>query len=255
LKNGIRLDALVVERGLAPSRERARALILSGSVQVDGRPVAKAGVQVPRDAAVVLLTPDHPYVGRGGIKLAHALDTFGIDVTGRLALDVGASTGGFTDVLLQRGAPRVVALDVGHGQLDWKLRTDPRVVVIERVNARTLTPDRLPPDARIFDVVTIDVSFISLRHILPVLPPLLADGADVVALVKPQFEAGRAEVGKGGIVRNDAVRARVVAEVAAAADALGLKRAGGTESPIEGMEGNKEYLLHLKSDACPPSRR
>jgi 23S rRNA (cytidine1920-2'-O)/16S rRNA (cytidine1409-2'-O)-methyltransferase len=255
LKNGIRLDALVVERGLAPSRERARALILSGSVMVDGRPVAKAGVQVLRTADVVVTSPDHPYVGRGGIKLAHALDTFGIDVTARLALDVGASTGGFTDALLQRGAARVVALDVGHGQLDWKLRNDPRVVVIERVNARTLTADRLPPDARAFDIVTIDVSFISLRHIFPVLPPLLAPGADVVALVKPQFEAGRTEVGKGGIVRDEAVRARVVEEVAAAADALGLRRAGDTVSPIEGMEGNREYLLHLKSDACSPSHR
>lgn len=242
----LRLDTLVVERGLAASRERARALILAGQVRVDGQPVTKAGTPVRPDAAVTLDQPDHPYVGRGGLKLAHALDVFAIVLDGRLALDIGASTGGFTDAMLQRGVRRVVALDVGHGQLDWKLRRDPRVVVLERVNARTLTPDQLPPDARQFDAVTIDVSFISLRHILPVVPPLLAPGADVVALVKPQFEAGRAEVGKGGIVRDPAVQARVVDEVAAAADALGLERAGLTESPIEGMEGNREFLLHLR---------
>jgi 23S rRNA (cytidine1920-2'-O)/16S rRNA (cytidine1409-2'-O)-methyltransferase len=190
-------------------------------------------------------------VSRGGLKLAHALDTFGIRVDGRIALDIGASTGGFTDVLLQRGARRVVALDVGHGQLDWRLRTDPRVIVIERANARSLSPADLPPDARAFDIVTIDVSFISLRHILPVVPPLLQPAADVVALVKPQFEAGRREVGKGGIVRDGAVQARVVEEVAAAADALGLWRAGLAASPIEGMEGNREFLLHLRHGRPP----
>jgi 23S rRNA (cytidine1920-2'-O)/16S rRNA (cytidine1409-2'-O)-methyltransferase len=247
LKNGIRLDALLVERGLAPSRERARALILAGSVSVDGRALTKAGTSVAPDADVQLASADHPYVGRGGLKLAHALDVFGIPVEGRVALDIGASTGGFTDVLLQRGAPRVVALDVGHGQLDWKLRTDSRVVVIERLNARTLAPDHLPPDLRVFDIVTIDVSFISLRHIFPAVGPLLRPAGDVVALVKPQFEAGRREVGKGGIVRSAEVHARVVEEVTAAADALGLTRAGLAESPIEGMEGNREFLLHLRT--------
>jgi 23S rRNA (cytidine1920-2'-O)/16S rRNA (cytidine1409-2'-O)-methyltransferase len=241
----IRLDSLLVERGLAASRERARALVLAGAVQVDGHPVTKAGTPIRRDAAVTLLTPDHPYVGRGGVKLEHALQVFGIDPAGRTALDVGASTGGFTDVLLRRGATRVVALDVGHGQLDWRLRNDPRVVVRERVNARTLAAADLPADAQVFDLVTVDVSFISLRQVLPALTPFLARGADVVALVKPQFEAGRGEVGKGGIVRDEAVRARVVDEVFAAALALGLRRAGLTESPITGMEGNKEYLLHL----------
>jgi 23S rRNA (cytidine1920-2'-O)/16S rRNA (cytidine1409-2'-O)-methyltransferase len=190
--------------------------------------------------------PDHPYVGRGGLKLEHALETFAITVAGRLALDIGASTGGFTDVLLRRGARRVVALDVGHGQLDWRLRNDPRVVVLERTNARTLTPDHLPADARTFDIVTIDVSFISLAQILPVVPPLLARHGDLVALVKPQFEAGRGEVGKGGIVRDAAVQARVVEDVVERALALGLTRAGVTESPITGMEGNREFLLHLK---------
>src|SRR5687767_6062102 len=215
-----RLDTLLVERGLVGSRERARALILAGDVRVNGQVATKAGVAVAADAEIALSAPDHPYVGRGGLKLAHALDVFGIDVNGRMALDIGASTGGFTDVMLQRGVRRVVALDVGHGQLDWKIRSDPRVVTIERTNARTLRADALPSDARVFDLVTIDVSFIALRHILPVVPPLLGANADVVALVKPQFEARREEVGKGGIVRDDDVRARVVEEVAAAADTL-----------------------------------
>jgi len=246
LKNSIRLDTLLVDRGLAPSRERARALILAGSVRVNGASASKAGTSVPRDAELTVAVPDHPYVGRGGLKLAHALDTFGIAAAGRSALDIGASTGGFTDVLLQRGATRVVALDVGHGQLDWRLRNDARVVVLERINARSLTPADLPGDAREFDIITVDVSFISLRHILPVLPPLLGGGTDVIVLVKPQFEAGRREVGKGGIVRDEAVRLRVVDEITAAADAVGLTRAGLTESPIAGMEGNREYLMHLR---------
>jgi 23S rRNA (cytidine1920-2'-O)/16S rRNA (cytidine1409-2'-O)-methyltransferase len=179
------------------------------------------------------------------LKLAHALETFAIDVTGRLVLDVGASTGGFTDVLLRRGASRVVALDVGHGQLDWRIRNDPRVVVLERVNARTLTPEQLPAGARAFDVVVMDVSFISARQVLPAIAPLLQPGADVIVLVKPQFEAGREEVGKGGLVRDPAVHGRVVDEVAAAATALGLTRVAMTESPITGTEGNREFLLHL----------
>jgi 23S rRNA (cytidine1920-2'-O)/16S rRNA (cytidine1409-2'-O)-methyltransferase len=246
LKKGLRLDAALVARGLAASRERAQALILAGQVRVDGQHITKAGAQVGDDANVTLDAPDHPYVGRGGIKLARALDVFGIDVAGRLALDIGASTGGFTDALLQRGASRVVALDVGHGQLDWKLRSDPRVVVVERVNARTLTPDQLPPDARRFDIVTIDVSFISLRQIVPAIPPLLSADADVIALVKPQFEAGREDVGKGGIVRDPAVHAWVIEEVTAAADRIGLSRTALAESPITGMEGNREFLLHLR---------
>ena len=241
-----RLDTLLVERGLVASRERARALILAGDVRVNGAVADKAGTAVGPEAEITLTTPDHPYVGRGGLKLAHALDAFGIDVTGRIGLDIGASTGGFTDVLLQRGAARVVALDVGHGQLDWKLRSDPRVTTIERVNARNLTQRELPEDARSFGIVTIDVSFISLRHVLPVVPPLLAPDADVVALVKPQFEARREEVGKGGIVRDDAVRGRVVEEVAAAADTVEMMRIAVVESPIAGMEGNRELLLHLR---------
>ena len=245
-KQTARLDTELVARGLAASRERARGLILAGLVRVNGDVVSKAGSPVGPGDNVTLIEPDHPYVGRGGVKLAHALDVFGIDVTGRLALDVGASTGGFTDVLLRRGAPRVVALDVGHSQLDWKLRSDPRVVALERINARSLTPDQLPDDARSFELVAIDVSFISVRQILPALVPLLRPGADLVVLVKPQFEAGRDEVRKGGLVHDAAVHSRVIDEVAAAADALGLTRVAMTESPITGTEGNREFFLHLR---------
>jgi 23S rRNA (cytidine1920-2'-O)/16S rRNA (cytidine1409-2'-O)-methyltransferase len=243
----LRLDQLLVDRGLAPSRERARALILAGDVSIDGQPATKAGTPVPPDANVTLRTPDHPWVSRGGLKLVHALEVFGIDPVAAVALDIGASTGGFTDVLLQRGAARVVALDVGHNQLDWKIRTDPRVLVIEGLNARYLTPADLPADARQFGVITIDVSFISLRHILPVVPQLLAAGGHVIALVKPQFEAGRTDVGKGGIVRDERVQARVVDEVVEVARQVGLSQRGLTPSPITGAEGNREFLLHL----CP----
>jgi 23S rRNA (cytidine1920-2'-O)/16S rRNA (cytidine1409-2'-O)-methyltransferase len=259
-----RLDTLLVERGLVASRERARALILAGQVLVGGRPGGKAGEMVADDANLSLVVPDHPYVGRGGLKLAHAIEAFQIAVTGRTGLDIGASTGGFTDVLLQNGAAHVVALDVGHGQLDWKIRSDPRVTVMERVNARTLTPEMFrdvstpapSSDAgtpRLFDIVTIDVSFISLRLILPVVPPLLAENADVIALVKPQFEAGRQEVGKGGIVRDAAVHQRVLAEVSAEAAGLGLKTMNTTPSPIEGMEGNREFLIHLRVGSDAPA--
>jgi 23S rRNA (cytidine1920-2'-O)/16S rRNA (cytidine1409-2'-O)-methyltransferase len=241
----IRLDQLLLARGLAHSRERARALVIAGDVSVDGRPVAKAGALVDAASEITLRTPDHPWVGRGGVKLAHALDVFGIDVRGTLALDIGASTGGFTDVLLERGAARVVAVDVGRNQLAWRLRSDPRVVSLERVNARYLEPGDLPADARRFSLVTIDVSFISLRLILPVVPPLLEPDGRVIALVKPQFEAGREDVGSGGIVTSAAVHARVVDEVAAVALQLGLARLGLTESPIQGAEGNREFLLLL----------
>jgi 23S rRNA (cytidine1920-2'-O)/16S rRNA (cytidine1409-2'-O)-methyltransferase len=245
-KQRSRLDIVVVERGLAASRERARALILAGRVRVAGEVVAKAGHPTAPDADVTLIEPDHPYVSRGGVKLAHALDVFGVDPSGRPALDVGASTGGFTDVLLRRGAPRVVALDVGHGQLDWRLRNDPRVIVLEHVNARTLTPDALPEGSRAFDLAVMDLSFISVRQVLPALVSVLLAGADVIVLVKPQFEAGRDEVGKGGLVRDPDVHARVVGDVETAASALGLSRAAMTESPITGTEGNREFFLHLR---------
>ena len=246
----VRLDQLVFDKGLAPSRERAKALVLAGLVSVNREVVSKAGTLVDAAAEVSLEAPDHPYVGRGGLKLAHALDTFHIDVTGRDALDVGASTGGFTDVLLQRGAVRVVALDVGHGQLDWKLRKDPRVVVVEHFNARHLTLSDLPGPV---DVVVIDVSFISLRQILPPVTAVLRDSADVVALVKPQFEAGRDEVRKG-IIRDPAVHERVLAEVTAAGAEVGLTRVGSTPSPITGQKGNIEFLLHLRPVAAGHAR-
>ena len=245
----LRLDQLVVDRGLAASRERARALILAAQVLVNGQTVSKAGAQIDSQADVALVTADHPYVGRGGLKLAHALDVFHIEIGGRQALDIGASTGGFTDVLLQRGAARVVALDVGHGQLDWKIRNDARVIVVDNFNARYLTLDDLPAPV---DFVCIDVSFISLRQILPVLPPLLRPGADVVALVKPQFEAGRDEVRKG-IIRDPEVHRRVVDEVTHAAAAVGLARLGTDTSPITGQKGNVEFLMHLRRAALAPA--
>lgn len=247
-----RLDLLLVERGLAPSRERARALILAGQVRVDGQPVTKAGTPVPHSAAIDLASPDHPYVGRGGLKLAHALDVFHIAVTGRRALDIGASTGGFTDVLLQRGAADVIALDVGHNQLDWKLRSDRRVIVREGVNARSLTAQDVPHPV---DIIVIDVSFISLTYILPELPKLLAPGGDVVALVKPQFEAGRDEVGKGGIVSDPAVHEATIARVRISAEALGFDACGLTPSPITGASGNREFLLHLRRRDQPATNR
>jgi 23S rRNA (cytidine1920-2'-O)/16S rRNA (cytidine1409-2'-O)-methyltransferase len=237
-----RLDAVLVERGLSPSRERARALILAGQVTVDGQVVSKAGTPVSAGALVALRTPDHPYVSRGGVKLVHALETFGINPTGRRALDIGASTGGFTDVLLRGGAVSVIALDVGHGQLDWRLRTDPRVVVLEGVNARVMGREDVPYAP---DLVTIDVAFISLRHILPPLAALVAPHADVIALVKPQFEAGRDEVGKHGLVTDPAVHEAVLARVTQAAEAAGFRRAGMTPSAITGATGNQEFFLHL----------
>jgi 23S rRNA (cytidine1920-2'-O)/16S rRNA (cytidine1409-2'-O)-methyltransferase len=241
-----RLDTLLVTRGLVESRQKARALILGGKVTVVGHPSAKAGSLVRADSDIRIAEPEHPWVSRGGIKLAHALEAFAIDVTGRLAVDIGASTGGFTDVLLQSGARHVIAIDVGRGQLHWKLRNEPRVTMIERANARALEPGDLPGLANGAGIVTVDVSFISLRHILPVIPPLLAPAADVVALVKPQFEAGRRDVGRGGLVTDPAVHARVLEEVTAAAAAVGLPRMGLIESPITGAEGNREFLVHLR---------
>ena len=240
-----RLDTLLVEKGLAESREKARAVILAGQVTVDGQPADKAGTMVQTDAQIRIAGPDHPWVSRGGIKLAHALDVFDIDAAGRIALDIGASTGGFTDVWLQRGAAHVVALDVGHSQLHWKLRSDPRVTVVEHTNARYLKAGDLPAAGPITRV-SIDVSFISLRHILPVVPPLVSRPAELVALIKPQFEAGREDVGKGGLVLDAAVHARVIAEVTAAAAEVGLKRLALADSPITGAEGNQEFLLHLR---------
>ena len=248
LKKKQRLDTLLVEKGLVESREKARALILAGQVDVDGHGAAKAGTMVPIDADVRVTGPDHPWVSRGGIKLAHALEVFGIDATDAIALDIGASTGGFTDVWLQRGARHVIALDVGHSQLHWKMRSDRRVTVIENTNARYLKPGDLADAGGPITRVSIDVSFISLRHILPVLPPLIAAGSDLVALVKPQFEAGRKDVGKGGLVHDPDVHVRVVNDVTMAAAEVGLKRIAMVDSPITGAEGNREFLLHLRCE-------
>jgi len=241
-----RLDTLLVEKGLVETREKARALILAGQIDVDGHGAAKAGTMVPIDADIRVIGPDHPWVGRGGIKLAAALEAFGIDATDRIVLDVGASTGGFTDVWLQRGARHVIALDVGHSQLHWKVRSDPRVTVIENTNARHLKPGGLPDVGAAITRISIDVSFISLRHIFPVLPALVARPTEIVALVKPQFEAGRKDVGKGGLVTDPGVHARVIAEVTAAAAEVGLERLGLIASPITGAHGNQEFLMHLR---------
>lgn len=244
----MRLDVLLVERGLFPTRARAQAAILAGAVRVDGRPARKAGERVPPDARVEVVADPLPYASRGGLKLAHALDAFGVDPAGRCCLDVGASTGGFTDVLLRRGARRVYAVDVGYGQLAWRLRQDRRVVVLERTNIRHLSPDALPDRP---DLATVDVSFISLRLVLPKLAELLAPPGEVVALVKPQFEAGPAEVGKGGIVRDPAVHLRVLQAVAEAAGGSGFGVFGVLPSPIPGADGNREFFLWLRQEPGP----
>ncbi|HVZ75356.1 MAG TPA: TlyA family RNA methyltransferase [Polyangia bacterium] len=241
-----RADLALVEQGLAPSREKARALILAGEVLAGDRPVEKAGDLVDEGAELRLRSAPMPYVSRGGLKLAHALDAFGVDPRGLTALDVGASTGGFTDCLLQRGAAHVTCVDVGHGQLDWKIASDARVRVLDRVNIRLAPPDLLP--ARV-DLVVIDVSFISLKLVLPALIVFAKPGAPVVALVKPQFEVGREKIGKGGIVRDEAARARALDEVRAAAVELGYEARGDTVSPITGGKGNVEFLLHLRAPA------
>jgi len=246
-----RLDQLLVERELAESRTRAQALILAGKVRVGGEIASKPGAQVHTDAAIEIIEPDHPYVGRGGLKLAHALDRFGIAVEGAVAIDIGASTGGFTDCLLQRGAARVYAIDVGVGQLHWRLRNDPRVIVRERCNARYLRPDDFPER---FDVATLDVSFISLKLILPALAPLLRPSADVVMLIKPQFEAGRSEVGRKGVVRNPAVRRRILEQFWNAMDDHGWLPIGLVASPIAGPAGNIEYLLGATTRLAPRTR-
>ena len=239
----LRLDLLLVERGLAPTREKAQALILAGLVEVEGRRAEKAGTAVPADARLTAVGPPHPYVSRGGVKLAAALDAFGIDPSGLVCLDVGASTGGFTDCLLQRGASRVYAVDVGRGQLDARLRADARVVVRERVNARRLSEADVPEKV---DLAVVDVSFISLRLVLPSVVARVRPGGRAVVLVKPQFEAGRREVPRGGVVRSEATRRRVVAEIESLAAELGLSALGSIASPILGARGNAEFLLGFR---------
>jgi 23S rRNA (cytidine1920-2'-O)/16S rRNA (cytidine1409-2'-O)-methyltransferase len=236
-----RLDKLVYERGLAESREQAKRLILAGLVLVNEQKIDKAGAAVPADADIRRLGQEHPYVGRGGVKLATALRDFAIDPTGKTAIDIGASTGGFTDCLLQHGAARVYAVDVGYGQLAWKLVTDPRVVNRERTNIRHVTPTDFPEH---MDLAVMDVSFISLTKILEPVLPLLQPGADIIALIKPQFEVGKGAVGKGGIVKSADQHRQVIADITAYAQQLGLSVRAVIESPIKGAKGNTEFLLH-----------
>lgn len=237
-----RLDVLLTVQGLAPSRERAKRLIMAGQVLVNEQRVDKAGATVPTDAVLRVVGEDLPYVSRGGLKLAKGIAAFGICLTGRTAADIGASTGGFTDCMLQNGAVKVYAIDVGYGQLDWKLRTDARVVNMERTNIRKVTPDMLdhPPD-----FASIDVAFISLDKVLPVVRTLLSPEGEVLALIKPQFEAGKDRVGKNGVVRDPAVHEDVIARVLAIAEGLGFVPRGLTFSPVKGPKGNIEYLLYL----------
>jgi len=241
-----RLDQLLVDRGLAESRSRAQAMVMAGLVFSGERRLDKAGLQVPGDIALEMRGQDHPWVSRGGLKLVHALDEFAIDPAGAVAIDVGASTGGFTDVLLTRGAVRVYAVDVGHGQLAWKLRSDPRVVVLEKTNARHLTAEQVPEPV---GLVVCDASFISLRTVLPAALGLTRVGARLVALIKPQFEAGREQVGKGGVVRDAAVHEAVCADIrqwldgASGGTMAGWRVDGLTRSPITGPEGNVEFLI------------
>jgi len=235
-----RLDILVVRQGLARSCERARALIMAGRVTVEGRVLDKPGMSISWEAKIQVVQ-DLPYVGRGGLKLEAALDAFGVDVMGRTAVDVGASTGGFTDCLLQRGVRRVYAVDVGYGQLDWALRQDTRVVTMDRTNIRYV--DSLPEPV---DVAVVDVSFISLRLVLPTVVQLLTPSGDAVVLIKPQFEAGREQVEKGGVIRDLQVHEQVLRRVAEWAPQFGFSLLGFTASPIKGPAGNVEYFAHLR---------
>jgi 23S rRNA (cytidine1920-2'-O)/16S rRNA (cytidine1409-2'-O)-methyltransferase len=244
-----RVDQLLVERGLVESRTRAQALVMAGLVYSGDRKIAKSGETVPAEAPLEVKGRDHPWVSRGGIKLDHGLTHFGWDVAGAVAIDVGSSTGGFTDVLLSRGAVQVYAVDSGTNQLAWKLRQDPRVVVHEQLSARLLTPDHIPEP---IDIIVCDASFISLMKVLPVPMGFARPGARLLALIKPQFEAGREDVGKGGVVRDAAVHDRVCRDVAAWLEAQGWQVAGITPSPITGPEGNVEFLIAATRIATPP---
>ena len=236
-----RLDKLIHDRGLAASRDRAKALIMEGKVVVNGHPATKAGELVGTDASIELKGEDNPYVSRGGLKLEAAFKHFQISVRDKTAMDVGSSTGGFTDVMLQHGARRVYCIDVGYGQLAWKLRQDPNVVLLERTNIRHLENNRIP---EVIDIATIDVSFISLTKVVPKVLEFLKDKGEIVALIKPQFEVGKGEVGKGGIVKEESKRVEVIARIKAEFTALGLQVTGIISSPITGQKGNIEYLLH-----------
>lgn len=243
-----RLDVLVTERGLAESREKAKTLIMAGQVYVDGQKADKPGDTFSEDAAVEVRGKGLPYVSRGGLKLEKAMREFGLQLQGRTCMDIGASTGGFTDCMLQNGAQRVYSVDVGYGQLAWSLRTDPRVVNLERTNARYLTQEQVPEEIGFFSV---DVSFISLTLILPAVRPLLAEHGQAVCLIKPQFEAGREKVGKKGVVRDKAVHEEVIEKIRSFALENGFSVLGLTFSPVKGPEGNIEYLIYLERSEAP----
>lgn len=238
-----RLDVLLVSKGFFPSRERAKAAIMAGNVYIGGRIYDKAGTPVDVDSEITVKGDTCPFVSRGGMKLEKAVQYFGLDLTGAVAMDIGASTGGFTDCMLQHGASKVYSVDVGYGQLDWKLRTDERVVNMEKVNVRYLETDDIPDR---MDFVSVDVSFISLRHIFPVAYRLLKEDVEMICLVKPQFEAGREQVGKKGIVKDKGVHREVILNVAGYAAAEHLIPAGLTFSPMTGAKGNIEYLMKLR---------
>ncbi len=241
-----RLDKIIVDRGLVSSRERARALIMEGKVQVNGVPVTKAGTMVASDVPVEVSGGEIPYVSRGGLKLEAALKYFNISAGGKVAMDVGASTGGFTDCLLQHGAIKVYCIDVGYGQLAWKLRQDPRIIIIERANIRYLEKEKIPDSVAL---ATIDVSFISLVKVVPKVLEFVQPEGEVIALIKPQFEVGKGEVDKGGVIKDAAKRERAVEQVKEAMESLGLKVIGVMQSPITGQKGNIEYLIYMTSPA------
>mgnify|MGYP003255761465 FL=1 len=243
-----RLDILVTERGLAESREKAKTLIMAGQVYVDGQKADKPGDTFSEDAAVEVRGKGLPYVSRGGLKLEKAMREFGLQLQGCTCMDIGASTGGFTDCMLQNGAQRVYSVDVGYGQLAWSLRTDPRVVNLERTNARYLTREQVPEE---IDFFSVDVSFISLTLILPAVRPLLAEHGQAVCLIKPQFEAGREKVGKKGVVRDKAVHEEVIEKIRSFALENGFSVLGLTFSPVKGPEGNIEYLIYLERSEAP----
>lgn len=241
-QNRVRLDKLIFDKGLAESREKAKALIIAGEVLVDGMVSDKAGAQVSSDAALEIKNK-MPYVSRGGLKLEQAIKEFNIEFEGRIAMDVGASTGGFTDCMLQNGAAKVYAVDVGYGQFDWKLREDERVVLLEKTNIRYLEKESVPDE---IDIAAIDVSFISLTKVIPNILQFLKPSGEIAALIKPQFEAERKDIGKGGVVKDESKRLEVVEKIKEWCSKAGLEVIGTTTSPIKGPKGNVEYLIYLK---------
>ncbi len=247
-KKKSRLDILMVQKGLVSSRSKAQALIGAGRVKVDGKIEDKAGHGFPEHVNIEISRPLHPYVSRGGMKLAEALKRFEVELSGMVCMDVGASTGGFTDCMIQNGASRVYAIDVGYGQLDWSLRNNPDVIMLERTNIRYLAPAAVPEQV---DFASIDTSFISLKLVIPAVVPFLKPGGKIIALIKPQFEVGRKYVGKKGIVRDPALHEKVIKELESFFSDLGLENSGVIQSPVKGARGNVEFLIFLKKPSLP----